>query len=331
MRAPDFWRFGRDSGIARLLEPVGLAYAAVGAWRLAHARPERAAVPVVCVGNLVAGGAGKTPVALALARRLRDRGLAPWFLTRGHGGREAGPLRVDSFRHSADEVGDEALLLAAVAPTVVSRRRPAGAALAAAGGAGVVIMDDGHQNPTLVKNMSLVVVDGGYGFGNGRILPAGPLREPVARGLARASAMVVIGDDETDIAAWTPPGLPLLTARMAPGPEAAALAGRRVVAFAGIGRPEKFFAMARAVGAEVVAEHPFADHYPYAEADIQPILDEAFALSAIPLTTAKDAVRLPPDQRQQVTVLTVSVTWDDPAALDRLLDDHLQDGGIGHG
>lgn len=319
MRPPDFWRRGSDSGIARLLEPVGLAYAAAGAWRIAHASPARSAVPVICVGNLVVGGAGKTPVALALARRLKAEGCSPWFLTRGYGGRLAGPVVVDPWRHSADDVGDEALLLAVVAPTVVSRRRPEGAAMAAAGGAGLVIMDDGHQNPELVKDLSLVVVDGTYGFGNERCLPAGPLREPVERGLARASAVVIIGDDRAEIVERVPEGVPVLTARLVPGPESAMLTGRRVVAFAGIGRPEKFFAMVKGVGAQVVATHPFADHYPYAEADIQPILDEAFNLSAVPVTTAKDAVRLPPDQRQQVTVLTVTAAFDDENTLDRLL------------
>lgn len=316
MRAPEFWR--SDNGIARLLEPFGLAYAAAGAWRIAHAKPERAPMPVICVGNLVAGGAGKTPVALSLTSMLQARGLAVHFLTRGYGGTERGPLQVDPARHVPDDVGDEALLLAMTAPTTVSRDRVAGAR--ACIGADVIIMDDGHQNPTLTKDISLVVVDGGYGFGNGRILPAGPLREPIRVGLARASAVVVMGKDTAGVANRVPRNVPILFAHLTPGPEVEIIRDRKVVAFAGIGQPEKFFSMLRAEGAQVVAKHPFADHYPYAEADVQPILDEAYELGAIPVTTAKDAVRLPNDQRRQMTVLTVTVAWEDESALELVLE-----------
>lgn len=317
MRTPEFWC--GEGPLTRILEPFGLLYGAATAWRLARTHPQRVSVPVVCVGNLVAGGAGKTPVALAVARHLRDKGRHPVFLSRGHGGTARGPLRVDPARDGPERVGDEALLLAAEAPTIVARLRAAGARLAVAEGAEVIVMDDGHQNPGLYKNVALVVVDGGYGFGNGRLLPAGPLREPVARGLARASAVVLVGEDRQNLIRRFPATVPVLRAHLVPGPEAALLAGRRVVAFAGIGRPEKFFATVQGLGAHLVACHPFADHRFYAAVDIEPILDEAFALSAIPVTTAKDAVRLPPDQRQQVTVLTVTLAWDDKTALDAVL------------
>lgn len=313
MRAPEFWR--TENALVRLLEPAGLIYAAAGRWRRARATPYRPSVPVICVGNIVAGGAGKTPVCLSLA----DLVEGAHFLTRGYGGSEAGPLRVDADRHTADEVGDEALLLAARAPTWVARRRPDGARAAEAAGARALIMDDGHQNPSLAKSLSLVVVDGGYGFGNRRVIPAGPLREPLRDGLTRADAVVLMGDDTARVAARLPKDLPVLRAHLAAGPEAARLAGRRVVAFAGIGRPEKFFATLRAAGATLAAVHPFADHHPYRHDDVQPILDEAFALGAVPVTTAKDAVRLPPDQRQQVDVVPVAVAWDDPDALRALL------------
>lgn len=332
MRAPEFWQ--TETGLTRLLEPAALLYAAAGRWRRARTVPAEAGVPVVCVGNITAGGAGKTPVCLALAALIDGA----HFLTRGYGGSEAGPLRVEPDRHTADEVGDEALLLAARAPTWVARRRPDGARAAVAAGAAAIIMDDGHQNPTLAKTLSLVVVDGGYGFGNRRVIPAGPLREPLAEGLARADAVVLVGDDTTGVARRLPKGLPVLRARLVAGPEAAALAGRRVVAFAGIGRPEKFFATLRGAGALLAAVHPFADHHPYRHDDVQPILDEAFALGAVPVTTAKDAVRLPPDQRQQVDVVSVAVAWDDPAALRALLAAHglplradAGDGAAAHG
>jgi tetraacyldisaccharide 4'-kinase len=313
MRAPEFWR--TQNGFARLLEPAGLLYAAAGRLRRARTTPYRPGIPVVCVGNIVAGGAGKTPVCLSLSHALSGA----HFLTRGYGGSERGPLAVDSNRHTPEEVGDEALLLAGQAPTWVARERPKGAALAEAGGARCLIMDDGHQNPTLSKDLSLVVVDGGYGFGNRRVLPAGPLREPLAEGLARADAVVLMGQDTTGVTRRLPAGLPVLRAHLEPGREALRLRGQTVVAFAGIGRPEKFFATLVALGARVVAAHPFADHFPYRHDDIQPILDEAFQLGAIPVTTAKDAVRLPPDQRQQVDVVPVTVRWDDPAALLSLL------------
>lgn len=316
MQAPEFWQSGGP--LARLLEPFGLLYGAATAWRLRHGRPWRAPVPVVCVGNVVAGGVGKTPVVLDLLGRLPGA----HGLLRGYGGSEAGPLRVEPGRHDHERVGDEALLLAARAPTWVARDRAAGARAAVAAGAASIVMDDGFQNPGLAKDLSLVVVDGVAGFGNRRLIPAGPLREHLAAAFARADAVVLMGPDEAGVVRRLErlgfAHLPVLRAAIVPGPEAARLAGRKVVAFAGIGRPGKFFASLRGLGAQVVATHPFADHYPYAPADIQPILDEAFQLGATPVTTAKDAVRLPLDQRQQVDVLGVSVAWEDEAALTSL-------------
>jgi tetraacyldisaccharide 4'-kinase len=182
------------------------------------------------------------------------------------------------------------------------------------------VLDDAHQHPGLAKDLSLVVVDGHAAFGNGRIVPAGPLRETVADGMARADALVIMGEDVRGLEGRFAGRLPVLKARFVPGPELARLRGQRVVAFAGIGEPRKFFATLRELGAQVVATHPFDDHFAFGEADIQPILDEAYAVGALPVTTAKDAVRLPPDQRQQVNVLSVEVAWDDPPALDALLD-----------
>lgn len=318
MRAPPFW--GPEPAAAwmpviRFLEPFGALYAAATAARLRRGPSWHAPVPVICVGNVIAGGAGKTPVALDLLARLPGAHA----LLRGYGGSERGPLRVDRLSHDHERVGDEALLLAAAAPTWVARDRAAGARAAAAAGATVVVMDDGFQNPTVHKDLSLIVVDGAFGFGNGRVIPAGPLRERLNAAFARADAVVIMGDDAAGVAKRVPTGLPVLQADLVPGPEAAALRGAKVVAFAGIGRPAKFFTTLRRLGAQVVASHPFADHYPYAPADIQPILDEAFQLGARPITTAKDAVRLPPDQRQQVDVLTVSVRWRDESQVLALL------------
>ena len=187
----------------------------------------------------------------------------------------------------------------------------------------MLVLDDGHQHPGIAKDLALVAIDGRTAFGNGRLFPAGPLRETVADGMARAQAAIVVGDDARGVASRLG-DLPILHARLMPGPEAAGLRGQRVVAFAGIGDPRKFFDTLRDIGAKVVAIHPFDDHYGFQEADVQPILDEAFAIDAIPVTTAKDAVRLAPDQRQQVNVLSVDVEWRDEAALDRLLDGVLR-------
>jgi tetraacyldisaccharide 4'-kinase len=325
MRAPDFWQ--HDGALAQLLSPLGSAYQLAGALRRSTARPWRAPRPVICVGNLVAGGAGKTPVALSLLALLTERGLKPAALTRGYGGSAAGPLRVDPAQHDAAAVGDEALLLAAAAPTWVARDRVAGAKAALAGGAEVIVMDDGFQNPRLAKDLSLLVIDAAYGLGNGRVMPAGPLRETAASGLARADALVVlggggdkseayIGETEKNLAAR----LPCLRAELVPvaGAQSDALKGRRVFAFAGIGRPEKFFQTLRDLGAEVVGTEAFADHQPYTRTTLERLRLAAAAAKAQLVTTAKDAVRLGP--AQDIAVLEVTLAWEDKGTLLALLE-----------
>jgi len=270
------------------------------------------------------GGAGKTPVALALAEWLLARGRQPHFVTRGYGGHEHGPLRVDPARHDFAAVGDEALLLAAVAPTWVARDRLAGAAAAARAGADLVILDDGFQNPALAPDLGLLVVDGDYGFGNRRLLPAGPLREPLADGLRRATALIRLGADRAGIARLLPPGMPCIVADLQPASGAPDLAGRRVVAFAGIGRPQKLFATLSAAGAELVGREAFADHYAYRRSEIERLLDRAGREGALCVTTSKDAVRLPADLRARVTVLPVAAIWRQPATVERVLESALR-------
>lgn len=319
MKAPGFWH-QPESLTARLLVPAGALYAAAGRLRRRLTRPQRLGVPVICVGNLVAGGAGKTPVALSIGRLLHDMDVTAHVVLRGYKGREAGPLRVDPARHTADAVGDEALLLAAELPTWIARDRVQGARAAERAGADVIVLDDGHQNPTLHKDLSLVVVDGGYGLGNGRVMPAGPLREPAAAGLARASAVVLLGSDETGIAGLAE-GLPILRGHLEPVPAAWAVRGRAVVAFAGIGRPDKFFAtLERQVGAFVKGRHAFPDHHAFTRADLMPILAEADALGAVAVTTAKDFVRLPTELRTRVTPIPVVLAWEDAG----LVEHHLR-------
>ena len=317
MRAPEFW--AEDGALPRLLDPLGRLYGLAGRARRLCITPQPAPVPAICVGNLTVGGAGKTPVALALAARLLAAGERPHLVTRGYGGRARGPLRVDPTRHDSLLVGDEALLLAALAPTWVARDRLAGARAAAAAGANIVILDDGLQNPRFAPDLAFVVIDGDYGFGNGRLLPAGPLREPVAAGLGRAHAAIRLGGGASGKARPLLAGLPCLAAELRPTADAPPLAGRLVLAFAGIGRPQKLFATLRKAGAVLVDGVAFPDHHRYRRAEVERLLAQAARVGAMCVTTAKDAVRLPADLRTRVMVLPVAVSWRDPAKLDRLL------------
>ena len=317
MQTPVFWN---EHGIAaRLLNPASVLFGAVGRWRWRWTNPVSANIPVLCVGNLVAGGAGKTPVALSLASRLRASGYATHFLSRGYGGAVRGPHRVDNDCDGPANVGDEALLLAAVSPTWVARNRVAGARAAALAGAEVIVMDDGFQNPSLLKDLSVVVIDGAYGFGNQRLIPAGPLRESVVDGLARADAVVILGADQVGVREQIPKHLLVLTGQIVAGPERLKLLGRRAVAFAGIGRPEKFFNMLEDLGCELVDRHIFPDHHLYREHELLLLADKAHRLDAILVTTAKDAVRVSKAFRGLIEVLTVTVSWDDENALDTML------------
>jgi len=318
MRAPVFW--GGGGGIAPLLlSPFSAIYAGATARRMARAGWQ-APVPVICCGNATAGGAGKTTVALDLGRRLADRGVAAHFLLRGYGGSMKGPLRVDPAIHDSTMVGDEALLLAETRPTWISADRGAGGQAAVAGGAQAIVMDDGLQNPTLEKDLSLLVIDGSFGFGNGRVIPAGPLREPVAAAAARSHAAVLIGADDCNALAMLPKTLPVLRARLTAGPEAAMLAGQPVFAFCGIANPGKFFATLKEAGAVLAGWEAFHDHYPYHAGDVQDLLAQAETLRALPVTTKKDFVRIPPQYRSRVTVVTVGLSWEEPAAIESLLD-----------
>jgi tetraacyldisaccharide 4'-kinase len=313
MRRPEFWQL--DGPTAKILAPFGWAYDAVGRIRRGLARPYRPPVPVLCVGNLVAGGAGKTPVAMALAEMLIADGSTPHFLTRGHGGSLTGPVAVDPSRHDAGAVGDEAPLLAEIAPCWVARDRAQGARAAVDSGADVIIMDDGFQNPGLAKDLSLIVIDGEIGFGNQRVIPAGPLRETLRAGMARADAAILIGSDTTGAEVALGGNLPVLRARFIPVPGTRPLHGCPVVAFAGIGRPEKFFTSLRETGCALKAVHGFPDHHVFAAHEIGAILEQAAALGATAMTTAKDAARLPAEARALVEVFDVALEWDSPDAV----------------
>ncbi|MDF2620668.1 MAG: tetraacyldisaccharide 4-kinase [Xanthobacteraceae bacterium] len=295
MRAPDFWWRRERSTLAALLSPLG---AAVGAATLARMRRPGAEVgiPVVCVGNPTVGGAGKTPAVIAIAKRLMAKGLQPAILTRGYGGRLKGPVKVDSLLHSAEDVGDEPLLHARAAPTFVARDRLAGAQMAAQADADILIMDDGFQNPTLAKSLSILVVDAGVGVGNGLCLPAGPLRAPLAPQLERAQALLVIGEGapgERVAREGYAAGIVVLRGRLAPDAQAVArLFGKRVLAYAGIGRPAKFFDTLRSLGMLPVATRAFPDHHVYTQAEIAELRAQAEEDDLLLVTTEKDAMRL---------------------------------------
>jgi tetraacyldisaccharide 4'-kinase len=329
VRAPGFWRPGNPTALARLLQPIGALYGAVTARRMA--RPgKRAGAPVVCVGNFVAGGAGKTPAAIALARMLIDDGKRVAFLSRGYGGAKRDePVRVDSNVDDAQTVGDEPLLLARVAPCWAGADRARGAERAIEAGAQVLLLDDGLQNPALAKDLALAVVDGVERFGNGLCIPAGPLRAPVAVQAPHVQGFIVIGGDDAAALAISEaaPDKPILRASLEPDALAAApLIGREVVAFAGIARPEKFYATLRRVGAQLVATRDFPDHHFFTEGEIEALIEEAGRRGALLATTEKDRVRLTRRQAQAVVTLPVTLRFDEPAAVREMLKAALRRG-----
>ena len=320
MQAPDFWYDADASLPAAMLAPLAAAFDCAGRLNRWMTAPMPSPVPVICVGNLVAGGAGKTPTVIALARLLQVQGSTVHILTRGYGGREGGPLLVDPKRHSTVDVGDEALLLARAAPTWVGADRRVIAHRAADAGASVTIMDDGFQNPSIKKNFSLIVVDGEVGLGNGRVIPAGPLREDPVRALARADAILIMGEDRASVGAHlgrlARKQIPHLGARLVPTADGARLAGSKVFAFAGIARPEKFFASLRAAGCDVAGIRAFPDHYPFRASDVAALKSAAEKAGARLVTTEKDHVRLHPDDADAIATFAVEVAFDNP---DRML------------
>ncbi len=324
MRPPEFWKHkdqvsGRDTAIVLrgLLTPISWAYAVVAAHRMRSTISRHVSVPVICIGNLTVGGAGKTPISRAIRAKL---GPNAHTLSRGYGGRAVGPLRVTPDME-AIEVGDEPLLHARDGAAWVSRDRYTGALAAVQAGAQVILMDDGFQNPSLAKDLCIVAVDPAYGVGNGQVFPAGPLRERLRDGLARADAIVMLHNTWSEDTPEQPEWLenfnkPILQASVSPtgdtprGP---------LVAFAGLARPEKFFDTLEAVGAKVKEMVPYGDHHAYCEDDMRLLAQLAEERGAQLITTEKDAARLSPEWRARVAVLPVAARFADEAALDALL------------
>jgi tetraacyldisaccharide 4'-kinase len=330
MREPAFWH-RPPSWTSSLLMPLGAIYGWVAAQRMQR-RGLDAGIPVLCIGNYHTGGAGKTPMVLALASLLRDLGETPVVLSRGYGGRLRGPITVDPQRHVAGDVGDEPLMLARSVAVVVAHDRVAGVALARSQGATVIVMDDGFQNPAVVKDASLVVIDSHRGVGNGRVLPAGPLRAPLPPQLAHTDALIVVGDGaaaEAVAAAIAARGKPVLAAHLEPdGASLASLRGKRALAFAGIGDPNRFFRTLRAGGIEVAVERAFPDHHPFSQGEIETLMADAKRDALTLVTTEKDLARLRqaaglPCWAKDIVPFKVTLEFEDVARLRTFVTDRL--------
>ena len=324
MKAPAFWQKGRGGLTALALSPLGCLYGTI-TQRRAHRTPDyKAQMPVICIGNLTMGGAGKTPTALAIAEMLRSMGLKPCFLSRGYGGTTEGPVWVTD--QSANEVGDEPLLLVQKAPVCVAKDRIKGAKLCDQSDADVIILDDGFQNPSLYKDLSLIVIDGGYGHGNNRLFPAGPLRETLKSGLSRADGIILISEDHTDVLGdikTHAPDMPIVRTDIIVK-EMPADQQKPVFAFAGIARPEKFYASLQQNGFNIAETLSFADHHPFKTEEINKIRERAAQLNAEIITTEKDLVRLTPDQRHGISALKIALAWRRPDMLKAVLHDKLK-------
>jgi len=286
------------------------------------ATPIQAAAPILCIGNAVVGGAGKTPVAIDIGKRLLNAGVNTHYLSRGYGGSEQGPYLVDPELDNAARVGDEPLLLAQIAPTWVSKDRVKGAIAMVEAGAKTILMDDGLQNPSLLKDISFCVVDGTYGIGNGRVMPAGPLREEFEHSLQKSNAIVIMGTDHAGIAERIKaiaPDIVLLKAQITAQPTNFDILNQPIHAFAGIGHPEKFFNLLNDLGCNIIKVIPFSDHHVYEDAEISHLVESAKVDKALLLTTEKDYVRLDTKWQSAIKPLGISLTWEDEAPLKALL------------
>ena len=326
MKRPAFWSEGKGGWQSTSLIPIAWAYQWCHRKRYATSGSSRANIPVICIGNVIVGGSGKTPVALDVARILAEKKKAIHFLSRGYGGscpRE--PVRVDPSQHSARYVGDEPLILARHAITWVSPDRVAAAESAISNGAEVIIMDDGFQNPRLMKDLSILVFDGEYGIGNGALLPAGPMREPLADAISRAQAAVIVGRDSYDLATTLSETIPVFAAQFIPSCNKHDTE-RPVIAFSGIGSPEKFFSSIKAAGYNVCAKYAFPDHHPYSASELRFLHNESRKLGAKLMTTEKDFVRLGSSAQEGIEPFLITLLWSDETAFSDFLGHQLEAG-----
>ncbi|HEY1096282.1 MAG TPA: tetraacyldisaccharide 4'-kinase [Alphaproteobacteria bacterium] len=316
---PAFWR-DNDAWQTRSLNPIGRLYGKLVTWRATRAPRYKAPVPVICVGNFTLGGSGKTPTVHAIARILQAAGKKPAILLRGYGGASKGPLLVDVTQHGVRMVGDEAMLHVHVAPTWVSADRVAGAkAIVAKGDADCIIMDDGAQNPNLHKDFTLNVIDGGTGFGNQRVFPAGPLREDIRPALERTSAILMIGNDQTNLLPRLQNRKNLFTGQIVIAEDIDHLRQQAIFAFAGIGRPQKFYQTLRKAGLNVLGTKDYPDHYPFTAYDLKILQQQADQHHAQLVTTTKDWVRIPSGYQHLVQFLPVALEIDQEQTLSQFL------------
>lgn len=316
MKTPKYWQ--SNSFVSKLLEPFGKLYGVATKLRLKLKTPRKTTVPVICIGNITAGGTGKTPVSISVAKMLITAMHHPIFVTRGYGGKLSNVL-VNNKKHTAQDVGDEPLLLSEQAPVVVNADRYAGAELAVKEGADVIVMDDGFQNPTLHKDLSFLVFDGHYGIGNGKIIPAGPLRETFADGIKRADALIILGKDKHDLAKRTK--LPVFFGHTEP--VQTTVGDTDVVAFAGIGHPQKFYHTLQQQGYNVVETIDFPDHHFYSKDELENILQKAKELNAEVYTTSKDFVKIPSLYHKSINMLEIAVVWDKPDELQQFIENKI--------
>ena len=320
MRTPNHWQ--NNNVLSRLLMPFGWIYFQLSLWRHKIARSVDIGVPVICVGNIVAGGAGKTPTVMYLGKLLSKR-LKVAFLTRGYGGAFSGPIKVNPHKHTFQDVGDEALLLSKIAPTWVSQNRLDGGLAAKLDGAQIILMDDGFQNPTIGKTFSILVFDGPYGLGNNQLIPSGPLRETLGRGMSRADAVVIIGEDLHDLQSKIPENIPLFSVTTSPIIPKKLKVAKSVIGFAGIGRPRKFLETLKTLNVEIQDFVPFPDHHKFRNSEIEDLIRRASETGAQLVTTTKDFVRLPPNTKNSIIAMDIELNWANQNQIKALLEQVL--------
>ena len=320
MRTPNHWQ--NNNVLSRLLMPFGWIYFQLSLWRHKIERSVDIGVPVICVGNIVAGGAGKTPTVMYLGKLL-SKLLKVAFLTRGYGGAFSGPIKVNPHKHTFQDVGDEALLLSKIAPTWVSKNRLDGGLAAKLDGAQIILMDDGFQNPTIGKTFSILVFDGPYGVGNNQLIPSGPLRETLGRGMSRADAVVIIGEDLHDLQSKIPENIPLFSVTTSPIISKKLKAAKSVIGFAGIGRPRKFLETLKTLNVDIQDFVPFPDHHKFRNSEIEDLIRRASETGAQLVTTTKDFVRLPPNTKNSIIAMDIELNWANQNQIKALLEQVL--------
>ena len=313
MKTPKFW--SSQNFISDLLFPLGLLYGLATKLRIKFGKTQKVNIPVICIGNVTAGGTGKTPVSIAIASLLQKKQKKVFFVSRGYGGKLKN-IKVDGTKHSAAEVGDEPLLLAQQAPVIVNADRVAGAQKAQQEGAQLILMDDGFQNPGLHKDLSFLVFDGNSGIGNGRCIPSGPLRETLKDGLKRAQGIIILGEDKQNIAQQVG-NLPVFYGKITATP--LLLDNKNVIAFAGIGKPEKFYKSLQEQGFNIIKTFNFGDHHQYTRPELENLLHEAHYFNTELVTTTKDYVKIPTDLQKHFHVLKVDVCWESSEKLEKFI------------